>query len=334
MQFAEFLGGYPAIKLNFDYSLTVIESLRRELDEALRESDYKEKITIVATGSYGRKEASASSDLDLFIFFDSDRSRDILSAETEAIRCVIERHIEKDVGDTGTFGVDAVVNFNSEMLVNIGGDNDSNKTLTRRMLFLLEGTWLYGEERFKSYRADLLATYVKSGNPQNQISRFLLNDVIRYYRTITTDFEHKVAEGNKSWGLRNVKLRFSRKILYFGGVLGIAETALKSNDEKNAALAELLDYSVLERIFCVGESNSHTQTIFGIYQDFLSAINDPEQRSALDDVTREGRENSPVFLEMRAKSKRFSVALADWLKEQYQDISHQEPHPIHGALLF
>lgn len=333
MRCAEFLGGYPVIKENLDFSLSVIDNLRRDLAEALRESEYKEKITIVATGSYGRKEASTSSDLDLFIFFDSDRSRDILSAETEAIRCVVKRYIEKDAGDTGTFGVDAVVNFN-EMLVNIGGNNDSNITLTRRMLFLLEGTWLYGEGRFNSYRADLLAAYIKPGNPQNQISRFLLNDIIRYYRTITTDFEHKVAEGNKSWGLRNVKLRFSRKILYFGGILCIAETALKSNSEKNAALAKLLDHSVLERILCVGESNSHTQTIFGIYQDFLCAINDSVKRGALDDVTREGREGSPIFLEMRAKSKEFSVALTGWLKEQYQDVAPQEPHPIHGALLF
>lgn len=333
MQCAEFLGGYPAIKENFDYSLRVVDDLRRDLEKALEGSEHKDKITIVTTGSYGRKEASASSDLDLFIFFDSDRSTDILCAETAAIRDVVKQYIEKDAGDTGTFGVDAIVSFN-EMLVNIGGDNDSNKTLTRRMLFLLEGTWLYSEERFNRYRAELLAKYIKSGNPQNKISRFLLNDIIRYYRTITTDFEYKVAESNKSWGLRNVKLRFSRKILYFGGVLCIAETALKSNAEKSTALADLFNTSVLERIWLVGRDNPHTASIFGIYQDFLGAINDRDKRRALDEVAREDRESSPVFLEMRSRSKEFSVALADWLKEQYKDVSLQDPHPIHSALLF
>lgn len=52
------------------------------------------------------------------------------------------------------------MNF-SEMLQNLGGDKDFNILLTRRMLFLLEGTWLYGEERFKSYRTDLLNKYIR-----------------------------------------------------------------------------------------------------------------------------------------------------------------------------
>lgn len=333
MEFSDFLHAYPALVEHFHHSNNVLEHLRHDLHEALKESAHRDKITIVTTGSYGRKEASLSSDLDLFIFFDSDRSEGILSEETEKIRQIVEKYIAKAAGDTGTFGVEAIVRF-SDMLANIGGNNDSNANLTRRMLFLLEGTWLYGEDRFKSYRAELLSIYIKTSNPEKQISRFLLNDIIRYYRTITTDFEFKVTENNKSWGLRNVKLRFSRKILYFGGILSVAETALESNDDKSTALSELFDLAVLNRIWSVGPNNPHTKEIFDIYQHFLSTIGDSDKRQLLDQVSREKREESMIFLEMRAKSRDFSVCLANWLKAQYADNEQNVPHPIHNALLF
>lgn len=333
MSYMDFLEKYPTIKSNFNHSTKIVDGLRQDLKEALEQSEHKEKLTIITTGSYGRKEASESSDLDLFIFFDSDRSQDILSDEKNKIKEVVKRYIDKDAGDTGTFGPDAIVNFN-EMLNNIGGDKDSNIRLTHRMLFLLEGTWLYSEERFKSYRSDLLSKYIKAGNPQNKISRFLLNDIIRYYRTITTDFEYKVTENNKSWGLRNVKLRFSRKILYFGGILCTAETALNSNTQKNEALSKLFDTPALERIWDVGQHNPHTEEIFSIYQSFLETINTPAKRDTLDKVTREDREESEIFLEMRKKSIEFSETLANWLQAQYEDLSSKEPHPIHNALLF
>jgi len=49
----------------------------------------------------------------------------------------------------------------------------------------------------------------------SETSRFLLHDLIRYYRTICVDFEYKTYENGKPWGDRNIKIQFSRKFLYF-----------------------------------------------------------------------------------------------------------------------
>lgn len=332
MDFLDFLKDYPALLESFSHSNNILDHLRSDLSEALEGSSNKEKITIITTGSYGRKEASTSSDLDLFIFFDSDRPEDVLSEEKLAIEAIVNKYISKDTGDTGTFGVEAVVRF-SDMQINIGGDNDTNANLTRRMLFLLEGTWLYGEERFNTYRTDLLSKYIKAGNPDKQISRFLLNDIIRYYRTITTDFEFKVSESKKSWGLRNVKLRFSRKFLYFGGIISVAQTALNSNSEKTGEFSKLFDLTVLNRIWELGPDNPHTKEIFDIYQHFLGTIGDKSKRQVLDKISRDERESCTLFLEMRAKSREFSICLDNWLKFQYAE-KEGTPHPIHNALLF
>lgn len=323
---------YKSIDRAFKHSASIMDLLRRDLGEALAESPFTDRLTIVTTGSFGRGEASPESDLDLFIFFDSDKPADSLQDEKSAIKAVVDKHIRKGAGDTGTFGPDAVVKFD-EMLKNLGGDKDFNMLLTRRMLFLLEGKWLYGEERFKSYRKDLLNRYIKEGDPERQISRFLLNDIIRYYRTITTDFEFKVTENSKSWGLRNVKLRFSRKLLYFGGVISIAQTAFDVQTEKNDSISRILDKTVLERVQDIGIENPHTPEILKIYQDFLCTIECPKNREILEGVTKSNRAECHLFLEMREKSKEFSKVLDAWLKVQYPD-GESSPHPIHNALIF
>lgn len=327
MKFPVFFETFPKLQNASIFSKNIIDLIRTDLKSDLALSDYKEKITIITTGSFGRGEASESSDLDLFVFFDSDLPDDVLSGEIECIQKVIEKHVPKSVGSTGTFGADAIVKF-SELLKNIGGENDKNQSLTRRMLFLLEGTWLYGEQRFILYREELLKRYIKDIDIDKQISRFLLNDIIRYYRTITTDFEYKVTENQKSWGLRNIKLRFSRKLLYFGGIVSIAEIALIDHSEKITTLTKLLDEAILKRIYQVGTKNQHTCKIFEIYQEFIDIISNEENRNLLDTVTKENRTDCELFIKMRDLSKQFSSTLENWLDEQYKD------HPIHHALLF
>jgi len=131
----------------------------------LKDSYYKEKITVITTGSYGRAEASDESDLDLFILFDSDLSaEDTIRDELATITQVVNSQVPNSVGDSGTFGTDAVINFR-ELVTNIGGDQDHNKSLTRRMLFLLEAVCLYGDDRFKDYQKRLLEKYILPTSP-------------------------------------------------------------------------------------------------------------------------------------------------------------------------
>ena len=91
---------------------------------------------------------------------------------------------------------------------------------------------------------------VRGQATSHQFTLFLLNDIIRDDRTICVDFEFKtIQDANpKPWGTRNIKLVFSRKLLYFSGVLIVAETAQRSYDEKMRLLKLLLGKPAIERV--------------------------------------------------------------------------------------
>lgn len=324
---------FNAINISRTYSETKISSLRKKINNALGASPYADKITVVTTGSYARREASAESDLDLYILFDSDKSPEALSEELKSLASIYSKEISKSAGSSGTFGTEVVVKFN-DMLSNIGGAGDTNASLTRRMLLLLEGEWLFGEERFADYRNLLISKYLSQSDPANKVPRFLLNDVIRYYRTITTDFQHKVAEGNKTWGLRNIKLRFSRKILYFSGLIAAAELTKTAPQEREKALSQLLDLPPLDRIKNIGEKHSQTDEIFELYDYFLDILSDGQKRETLEALDRDKRDACPLFVDLKKKGRELDTALESWLLVNYLDQDDGSPHPIHNALLF
>lgn len=329
MEYLKALSRFDALKEAHDYTERTLENLRREIAQVFEQSSYKEKVTVVAVGSFGRMEASPESDLDLYLLFDSDRSAEsVIPDEITALKKVIGNYIAQPPGDTGTFGLDVDVRF-KDLLANIGGAKDSNELMTRRLLFLLEGGWLYGKERFDQYRLELLGKYVKENDGDDRIPKFLLNDIIRYYRTITTDFEQKVTEDKKPWGIRQVKLRFSRKILYFSGIIAVAESTQAGEAPKQEQLQRWFDYPGLERLYQAAPNQERVQEVMALYSDFLGVISQPDHRKALEALAREDRANSPLYQELRTKADTLSAQLDTWLKEKYDP-----DHEIHHALIF
>ncbi len=85
------------------YSEEILKKIREELKKVIHSKDF----SIVTTGSYGRKEASEVSDLDLFIVVDDSTDKDKI--DPMSIQNVIDKYIKKETGLTGTFGAGAIV---------------------------------------------------------------------------------------------------------------------------------------------------------------------------------------------------------------------------------
>lgn len=327
---------FESIKIAKEYSETIINQLKKDFESNLTVDSVN--FTIVTTGSFARCEASEASDLDCFIIIDDDCENDKnFNDDNEkptkddfntTMSKIVLNYIKKDAGSTGTFGIDAVVSI-KDLLTNMGGQNDDNIQFSRRMLFLLEGKSLFNDELFQKFRKSLIEKYIKETVSDHQLSRFFLNDIIRFYRTMATDFEYKVSEGGKLWGVRNIKLTFSRKLLYFGGVITVAETAQKTRETKIQETLTLLDMSPLERINYLAVSGS--EKVFKSYDYFLEKMSNSKIRGELDKASVEQMpiENPEVFREMKNESKHFSWALSSVLKNTYDNT-----HPIHHALIF
>jgi predicted nucleotidyltransferase len=275
-------------------------------------------------GSYARREASEQSDLDFFVICRNagqiGRAKEIV----EPIATRLTKIAGRKPSAKGAFGD---VEDLETMLSNIGGNDDHNSKITRRILFLLEGEWLGNQAMFEEVLDQLLGKYVRDTITSHQLALFLLNDIIRYYRTICVDFEFKTIQDvdPKPWGTRNIKLVFSRKLLYFSGLLIVAETAQRTYAEKMKSLRRLCSMPVADRILDIcGERSVYA---LKLYDEFLEALSHAEVRQALDETNETDRTKEP-FRTLKDKGHHFSWSLMSLLRDTY-DISH----PIHRAIV-
>jgi hypothetical protein len=141
--------------------------------------------------------------------------------------------------------------------------------------------------------------------------------VIRYWRTIAVDFESKMrARKGEGWGLRNAKLRLSRKALFAGGLLPILECYRHPVDEMIDYLEARMSVPPLDRIadaFVEHDALDAGARAFAAYDAFLGILDDRDQRAALNELRAEDARDSPVFTRVTELGKEFQAGLLSLL---------------------
>jgi predicted nucleotidyltransferase len=283
---------------------------------------YDANFSVVVTGSLGRGEATAGSDADWILLVDglSDPRHATIAREIESR---IKRVVTKEVGRTGTFG--GIV-ASHELVHYIAGTRDSNENLTRRILLLSESRALINPLVRQRVIQNVLARYVvhdrsvqsRSGVRQS-VPHFFLNDVVRYWRTMASDYASKMWERQQDgWGIRNVKLRFSRKLLFIWGMLAAfaaevfptAELHEVENDDEYfltlanhiGTLTEVAPLELLARVVLQCGDDGLAMAIFTSYDRFLSVLADPGSREALERVPFDAALDEPAYAGLRDAS--------------------------------
>ncbi|HEX4344916.1 MAG TPA: hypothetical protein VHZ31_05085 [Solirubrobacteraceae bacterium] len=262
-------------------------------------------------GSWARGELTDGSDDDWavlvarpFAAYDRDVCLEVVAAtETLGVE-------ERQPGSQDIFGHPFDV---TELARKIGLDADTNTNLTRRMLLLLESRELHGNVRSGAI-TDILARYLHEGTKSYRPPRFLLNDLVRYWRTICVDFEGKGSAGaaDPKWATRNAKLRTSRKLLFAGGLVTVLLCHLKEASEMPHFLGRWFDVAPTDRLAAAflyaGVEESGARAL-GAYDRWLTLIGDSETREALRLVAFDTRDTSDLFETIRQIGMDFQAGL-------------------------
>lgn len=262
----------------------------------------------------------------------------------------IAQKIAKELGDkqpgpTQVFGCPI---FSHDLVHLIGGQSDTNSNTTRRILLLLESRALVQSEDVRGrVMRHLLRRYVGEDrgyhtvhNYDVRIPRFLLNDIVRYWRTMAVDYATKRRErGSAGWAIRNIKLRLSRKLIFAAGLAMCLSCQLKSSstlakktfaneqDFTDALQDFLFEFAnrtpleILTRFAVSFGAKSAAVKCLDAYDAFLAILADDEKRDRLKVLGVEDAFQDDVFLQARGIGTVFQEGLTKLFFESDRELT-------------
>ena len=264
--------------------------------------------SIVVFGSLARDEFTSGSDIDWTLLVDGMANREHFDNALD-----IEKHIKsiekRSPGREGTFGG---LTASHDLIHKIGGEDDTNRNTTQRILLLLESAPIARDEAYERVIRNVLSRYVHedyglvhSRSPHN-VPRFLQNDIARYWRTVAVDFAYKQRErADEGWALRVIKLWISRKLTYVSGLLTcfacefdepkpLPERGADNELILHPVVNHLRNYAQKTPLEIVAETvlhfpglNGAALKLFDTYNEFLAGLDDNATREHLENLPRD-----------------------------------------------
>lgn len=286
--------GLPHLLAARERTARELAAARQRFAGAGRDDD----AAVALFGSWGRAELTAGSDDDWLVVVAGERRDDVRPSVDE-----VGALLGRAPGAQGIFGE---VAFAAELAGRIGLDEDTNRNLTRRMLLLLESVAVAGQDAHRAAREHVLDGYLRGDVKDHRPPRFFLNDVIRYWRTITVDFVGKQrAGGGEKEALRNLKLRLNRKVLFAGGLVPLL---LCHRLRADAIRGELLRQFAMPATDRLAESFLEFDVDAGVralsaYDRWVGMLGDDDVRAELASLTREEGDRNRRFRTARRHSE-------------------------------
>ena len=220
------LKNHSGLSKRMAFSRAQLERVRQAI--AAQTNCSRPEICVYVAGSLGRLETGQISDLDVFLFSDrpnkkeSERSLTRLEeivALSEIVQVNSELKLPAFSGDGEYFKIHEV----SHLLSGTGtATDDSENLFTTRLLLLLESKCLANDALYASATEQVVEMYLRDGKGRNDYRPlFLMNDILRYWRTVCLNYERTRHDTAKPWWKKNLNLKFSRKLTVFSSVLAI-----------------------------------------------------------------------------------------------------------------
>lgn len=200
------------------------EKLLIELRQLVRTRisiDEFQGITIYFVGSLGRNEIGVNSDLDIYSI--SQEQVGVGSGDRffPAVIAALRSH------SADSFAIDqkCLQNFSCEKLSHSIGTSkdDYENSFTARMLLLLESQFLINEANYLKCIDTIISSYFqnRSFRVSNFSAIFLLDDILRFWKTLCVNYEVSSYSGTRPLALKSISLRFNRALTIFSTILNI-----------------------------------------------------------------------------------------------------------------
>lgn len=195
------------------------------------------RLCAYATGSYGRLEAGADSDIDLFFLCDVDVEAAFpFTVFVRLAAAIVEATEEMGFPPFTGEGQYLEVHYVQRMEDVLGSpEDDSINAFTARMLLLLESRPVFAPQVYERLLERVVSFYYRdfADYPDTFVPTFLTNDILRFWRTLTLNYEHKRLKLRRLEGdalrvqkadsaLKNYKLKISRLLTCFSMVAALA----------------------------------------------------------------------------------------------------------------
>lgn len=274
-----------------DYSLGRLADLTDRLSP-LADVVADWSLCVYATGSYGRLEAGEASDIDLFFLCDAGQDEAFpftvfVRLAAAIVEATDDMGFPPFTGDGEYLEVHSVARMEDVLG---SPEDDSINAFTARMLLLLESRPVFAPHVYDGLLERVISFYFRdfADHPDTFVPTFLTNDILRFWRTLTLNYEHKRLKLRRLEGdalrtqkaqsaLKNYKLKISRLLTCFSM---IAVFASRQAPVSQADVLTLCGQTPRERLHSLagqGSASSHLVTeLEDRYERFLLAVQRPE----------------------------------------------------------
>jgi hypothetical protein len=296
------------------------DQLRADLGEA--DHLISGRACVYATGSFGRLEAGAQSDLDLFILvttetIDKDGEQievrlldgiDEVKLKHHLISAVERQHIAPFDGGGKYLEVHTVGDFTK----NLGSpEDDSKNTFTGRLLMLLESRPLLGDDVYSVALDAVICAYFKDydDNKDEFVPAFLFNDILRMWRTFCVNYEYYRKKGSSKSKVKLFKLKYIRMLTCYSTIAYLLSIFARSGTVSPDDVRAMVRITPMARLRTIASEefwkpaiaksavSGAVSDILSLYSEFLELVHKDQAQVANEFANnqRQWRERSYSF---------------------------------------
>jgi|GEM_PF-3226726 len=223
-----------------------IDALKKDVDSVYFDGRYN-NIIIYVCGSLARQEMVDTSDLDLFFIALNDQ---MVSSNIDKYNFF---SLMYDINKKNGFKEPSKNGYYwrftpKENLLDIGSqEEDYNNSFTARMLLILESKPLWNNDEYDNLLSIVVGKYFEEfdSHSDNFYPLFLMNDILRYWYTLTINYEYRrdpSDDKNKRYWKR-LKLKYARLLTCFSFVACLCSGPTNQHD-----VIEFVHYTPFERL--------------------------------------------------------------------------------------